>query len=261
MATNWNVREAAKAISANEKTAIIDLGRRFPLATIAIARIKDQAAFDFLQIIPEHITMRKIEQILKGEEETTAEESAEDEGEEAEIKPETTAETKSETNVEEYNKMNRKQLKELIIKAGGEKRCREEFGWTSRDQLIAYINKYGLDPVNEGEEEVTEEETTDPYEGKTAVELFKECKKRKIKAEPKKPAKFYADLLRKADAEATKASEETEAEDEDDWGEEEEESAKPAKKAPAKEKAAKPVKATKPAKKEEPEEDEDDWDI
>lgn len=259
MATNWNVREAAKAISANEKNAIIDLGRRFPLATIAIARIKDQAAFDFLQVIPEHITMRKIEQILKGEEETTAEENTEDEGEEAEIKPETTTPAKPEAKAEGYDKMNRKQLKELIIKAGGEKRCREEFGWTTRDQLLAYINKYGLDPVNEGE--ATEEEAADPYEGKAAVELFKECKKRKIKAEPKKPAKFYADLLRKADAEAAKASEETEAEDEDDWGEEEEEPAKPAKKAPAKEKAAKPAKPAKPAKKEESEEDEDDWDI
>ena len=37
MATNWNVREAAKAINANEKNVISDLGRRFPLATIAIA--------------------------------------------------------------------------------------------------------------------------------------------------------------------------------------------------------------------------------
>ena len=38
----------------------------------------------------------------------------------------------------------------------------------------------------------------------SAVELYKLCKERKIKAEPKKPAKFYIGLLEKADAEAAK---------------------------------------------------------
>lgn len=53
----------------------------------------------------------------------------------------------------------------------------------------------------------------DPYEGKTAKELHAMCKERGIKADIKKPAKFYADLLRKADEE--------EAEDDsDDWGDE-----------------------------------------
>jgi hypothetical protein len=48
------------------------------------------------------------------------------------------------------------------------------------------------------------------------MELFKECKARKIKAAPKKPAKFYIDLLIRDDAtkaEATKA----ESDDDDDW--------------------------------------------
>lgn len=96
------------------------------------------------------------------------------------------------------------------------------------------------------------------YESMTAVELFKECKKRGIKkAVPKKPAEFYIDLLNKDD----KAKAKAEPEDED-WEEDEPEE-KPAKK--AKEKVEKPAK--KAAKKPEPEpededdEDGDDWDI
>lgn len=90
-----------------------------------------------------------------------------------------------------------------------------------------------------------------PYEGMSPVDLFKECKKKGIKAEAKKSAKYYIDLLTKAEAD----------DGDDDWDDEEE--AKPAKKAPAKKPAAK-----KPAKKAEPvedddddDDDDDDWDI
>lgn len=50
------------------------------------------------------------------------------------------------------------------------------------------------------------------YDGMNAMELFKECKKRGIKAQPKKTAKFYKDLLEKNDAEG--ASDDGE---DDDW--------------------------------------------
>lgn len=51
------------------------------------------------------------------------------------------------------------------------------------------------------------------YDGMNAMELFKECKKRGIKAQPKKTAKFYKDLLEKNDAEGAS---DDEGED-DDW--------------------------------------------
>ena len=51
------------------------------------------------------------------------------------------------------------------------------------------------------------------YDGMNAMELFKECKKRGIKAQPKKTAKFYKDLLEKNDAEGTSDGD---GED-DDW--------------------------------------------
>ena len=80
----------------------------------------------------------------------------------------------------------------------------------------------------EAKEDADEDEVD--YSSMTAPELFKECKKRGIKAELKKPAKYYIGLLKKADEEAAK---------DDDWGEEEEE--KPAKK-PAKAAEKKPAK-------------------
>ena len=50
------------------------------------------------------------------------------------------------------------------------------------------------------------------YAGKAAPELFKECKKRGIKAAPKKPAKYYIDLLEKDDAKGGEPEDE-----DDDW--------------------------------------------
>ena len=98
------------------------------------------------------------------------------------------------------------------------------------------------------EEDADDEAGEVDYSSMTAPELFKECKKRGIKAELKKPAKYYIGLLKKADEEA--------AEDSDDWGEEEEE--KPAKK-PAKAADKKPAK--KETKKAADEDEDEDWDI
>lgn len=103
--------------------------------------------------------------------------------------------------------------------------------------------------VEDDEEEADDAEDEDnPYSGKTAPELYKECKKRGIKVAAKKDAKYYEKALLKADA----ADVETE-EAEEDW--EEEKPAKPAKK----EKAAKKEKKAK--KEEEEVEEDEDWDI
>lgn len=99
------------------------------------------------------------------------------------------------------------------------------------------------------EEDADDEAGEVDYSSMTAPELFKECKKRGIKAELKKPAKYYIGLLKKADEEAAEDSD-------DDWGEEEEE--KPAKK-PAKAADKKPAK--KETKKAADEDEDEDWDI
>lgn len=104
-------------------------------------------------------------------------------------------------------------------------------------------------PATEPEDE---DEAEDEYAGKTAKELFELCKKRGIKAAPKKKADVYIDLLRKADEEA--AAEE--ADEEDDWGDEEPEEEKPTKK-----QSAKPKAAAKKAPAKAEEDNDDDWDI
>lgn len=97
-------------------------------------------------------------------------------------------------------------------------------------------------------DEADDDAEDDPYAGKTAIELYQMCKKRGIKAAPKKKAEVYIELLKKADAAEAEA-------DDDDWEDDEVEEEAPKKqtKQKAKPKAKKPV---------EPEEDEDDdWDI
>jgi hypothetical protein len=181
--------------------------------------------------------------------------------------------------------MNNAQMYKLLGALGKRKDCKEKMGGMSHDQMLGYLKKYGPGAAEvedeDADEDWGEEEAdtpADPYEGKTAVELFKECKKRGIKAPAKKSDKFYADLLRKADAEADEA-EEAEDDDEDGWeevdieeerkaakkAEEEEKKAEkkaPAKKAPAKKAPAKAAPKKAAAKKAEPEDDDDDdWDI
>lgn len=62
------------------------------------------------------------------------------------------------------------------------------------------------------EPEADDSEDDGKYAGKAAPELFKECKKRGIKAAPKKPAKYYIDLLEKDDAKGGESEDE-----DDDW--------------------------------------------
>ena len=98
-------------------------------------------------------------------------------------------------------------------------------------------------------DEADDETEDDPYVGKTAKELFELCKKRGIKAAPKKKADVYIELLKKADAAEAEA-------DDDDWEDDEVEEEAPKKQTKQKAKA----KAKKPAEPEE-DEDDDDWDI
>ena len=70
MAKNWKINEVTAAVKAGNIEDIQDLGRRFPLVLTAIA------GGDFEKIvnaIPDHISARKIEQMLKGDVEVTEE--------------------------------------------------------------------------------------------------------------------------------------------------------------------------------------------
>lgn len=222
MAKNWTIKEAYDAIKAEDKSAILDFGKRFPLAAMAVARM--QQADLLVTGLPEHVTMRKLNDGLKDGVEAFEEEGAE---------------------------------KKPIPKVPN----RNPSGKRGRPAKV---------------KEVEEEETTEenPYDGMSAVELFKECKKRGITAQPKQKSAFYIDLLKKDDQKEAEAEEEEhdDWEDEDDSEEEEEvEEKKAAKKSsktptkPSKETHAKKSKAKKEEQEEDDNEsdgdDSDDWDI
>lgn len=241
MAKNYTFAEAVKII--NEGTdleSILDIGRRYPIllhkVTVVTAKAGD-AFVDLMNYMPDYLTANKVNTALKNAVNGNDNEESE---EEVEVKAD---KAETEGNVEWNESMSGKVLWDLLGKAGKRKLAKS----TKKADLIeACKQAFGAVKEDaEADEAEVEEESNNPYEGKSAMDLFKECKKRGIKAAPKKPAKFYADLLVKADAEAAEESES------DDWDEEEvEHSKKEDKKA-----------ASKKVKKEETNDDDDDWDI
>lgn len=217
MATNYTFAQAVKIMHKGaDKEAIIEITRRFPQMALMVNTMLVKAGEDFVEmasVFPAWMTANKFNGLLK----KAAEDTVEDGDEESDDNSEETTEETTKTE-EKPARRRRKAVKE---------------------------------EVKESEEETDEDtDSDDPYAGKSAMELFKECKKRKIKAEPKKPAKFYADLLKKDDAAKAK----TEDTEDDDWGDGDDDVAEEKKET---KKATK--KTAKAAKKEE--DDDEDWDI
>ena len=249
MAQNWNVKQAYAAIKNGEKDSMIDIGRRFPLAMAALIRIGESDAIENLfNTFPDHLTMRKIENALR--------EGVKVDDSDNEVEEEATA---TETEEIDYENMTGRKLYELLRDKGLYKDCVKKMGNGKKQQMIDYIKKYGLDGGSEETEaeEEAEEEKLEGYEAMSAMELFKECKKRGIKIKPRQKAAVYVEALKKDDA----AKAETEEEAEESWEEEDQEEKKPAKKPVAKPKAAAKKPASKKADPEEEDDDDDDWNI
>lgn len=231
MAYNYNFREGTEIISAGVDTEkMLDIGKRFPLTSMAISKIAATAGDNFMalaKVMPEYITMQKIEKAFKA---GISGVDSED------------AESDSEAPVADGNKDDTQTEKKPVkVTEDAEKPAPKKRGRKPKAKPVEEPA-----PVEDTEDEAEEEnEEATPYDGKTAMDLFKECKKRGIKAQPKKPAKFYVDMLIADDK--AKAEEDTE---DDDWGEDEDEAPVPVKKAPE-----------APAKKKPVEDDDDDWDI
>ena len=298
MAKNYSIAEAVQIIAENADTeSIMDLGKRYPLLANKITRVAVLAGEDFVDFaryLPEHVSANKVNKAIKDAEdaaEVDEDEDAEDSEDEEEVEeaPKKPAKKAKEAKVEkaekpakkakkaepaededgdsdsDYDSMSNKELWTLLGQVGGRKKCREEFGDTKTPDMIKYFKKYYPNGVDAEQPEEAEEEPADEYEGKSAVELYKMCKTRKIKAEQKKPAKYYIDLLKKAEADAAKSKKKAEPEEDEEWDDEEEEPAP--KKADKKTKAEKPEKKSKKPAKEEVEEEadddeeDDDWEI
>lgn len=236
---NWTIKEAIEGINANDPIAIKEISKHFPEFFLAVAR-NDMAAL--AAMMPEKFTVRRL--AVAGA--ATNEAADTDEGETNEA-------------VANDADLSAMSTKELIALCGQRGIKVPKYGKNKQfylDALGAAADGEGDEPESDEDEE---DEGTNPYEGKSAMELFKECKKRGLKAEPRKKAAYYADLLTKDDA---KADDEDTSGDDEDWGDdeaEEETKKAPAKKAPAKKAPAK--KESKPATKAKVEDDDDDWDI
>ena len=213
MATkNYTLSEAVAIIAeGKDLEAITDLGKKFPVLSIKIAKLTTMAKdefVDFMSYMPEYLTIKKVNNAVK-----TTDETKEVESEET---------TESEETVEE---------KEHKVEEPKEPKKR---GRKPKQKVEAV-------PAEEthGEEK---------YEEMTAPDLFKLCKSRGIKTMPKKPARFYIDLLEQDDK--SKVVEE-EVEPNDDWDTDDETEKE------------EPKKVAKKAdkKKVEDDDDEENWDI
>lgn len=281
MAKNYSIAEAVQVIAENgDNEALMDLGKRYPLLTQKIARVAVKAGDDFVDLMsffPEYLSANKVNSAIKKQLEAADDADVEDDDDaedeapkKAKKAPAKKASKKADDDEDEdieagetsydYDNMNNAKMYKLLGELGKRKDCKAKYGDLSHDSMLKYLKKYGpkAGDVNEAEDDADDEEPGDEYEGKSAVELYKLCKQRKIKAEQKKPAKYYIGLLKKADEEAEAEAEEAEAEDDDEeWDEDETPAPKKGRGRPKKseEPAKKPAK--KAAKKAEPEDDDD----
>lgn len=230
MAKNWTAYEAAKEIiEGKDKENICEIGSRYPLLTREVAVAGDKILV-ILKALPK-VTARVLETGLKDGVEVETE--VEEETKEAE------AETETEDDELDYTDMTSSNLYKLCCARGISSKCKSR----KKDALIELLEKFDRgeldeeepkkeakkakatskkqakkeeEPVDEDDDWDTEdEEEKDPYEGKTAMELFKMCKERGIKAKTKMKADAYVKLLKAADAESE--AEEVEDDEDDDW--------------------------------------------
>ena len=219
MAVNWSAYEAAKELYGNNVENIQDIGSRFPLFSRAVIAINDENLLDILGAIPK-VTARVMETGLKA----VADGSGEAEPEEEPKKEEKKAAKKAEPNAkkdededeeeEDYESMKAADLYKLCCKRGLSSKCKERNKPYLIKVLKGEVGNEESEPEDEEDDWADEAEEKDPYEGKTAKELFKMCKDRGVKAKPKMKAADYVKLLKAAD-EADES--EDDAEDDDEW--------------------------------------------
>lgn len=188
MAISYTIREAVKIIADNaEPEKIMDIGKRYPLLLNAVTRCATKAGsdfVDFVQYIPEYVTANKINQAMKREIDGDDAEDNSSEPEEQE-KPRGVVEPASKSDRPRRRPGRPRKVQEPEPEPEADEQDDEQ-------------------PSNVGETDELD------YSSMPAPKLYKLCTKRGIDAQPKKPAKYYIDLLEKAD------SGEPEAEDQDD---------------------------------------------
>ena len=205
MSTNYSLKVARNAIQSNNKEMILECGKRFPLTSNILTRIGSNEALDELfNALPEHITMKKIESVLKeGVVITTKDDEVESE---AEV-PETEAGEDDGDSEGTPKKMSKEEKARKRKEARAAKRKAAKEGSKDETKEEEPMNK-PEEPAEDAKEDSDEED----YSKMSAVELFKLCKKKGIKAEPKQKAEVYIKLLNSQDEESSDDEDE-----DDDW--------------------------------------------
>lgn len=243
MAKNWIAYEAAKELYGTNKENIEEIGSRYPLFARTVAMDNSPFLLDLLSAIPK-VTARVVETGLKTNQDDIVDAEAEDVTEAQEEKSETKkVKEEPDESGEDYESMSAKDLYALCCKRGISSMCKSR----KKDALVDLLEKLdngeiepakkkakaepkkATKPAKKEEPEEAEdedwddedEEESDPYAGKPAKELYKMCVDRGIKTQQKQKPEKYAELLKKADAEAKEADgedwEDEEAEDDDEW--------------------------------------------
>lgn len=241
MAKNWSAYEAAKELYGTNKENIEEIGSRYPLFARTVAMDNSPFLLDLLSAIPK-VTARVVETGLKTNQDDIVDAEAEDVTEAQEEKSETKkAKEEPDESGEDYESMSAKDLYALCCKRGISSMCKSR----KKDALIELLEKLDNGEIEPAKKKATakaepkkdtkpakkeepdeaeddeDEEESDPYAGKPAKELYKMCVDRGIKTQPKQKPEKYAELLKKADAEAKEADgedwEDEEAEDDDEW--------------------------------------------
>lgn len=204
MARTYTIGEAAKILAeGTDVEAITDIHKRFPMTAQkvleAFAGGKDAVA-EMMGYIPDFITTRKVErQIVSG---GSAEDDAED-----------VAGDVAEPDAAEDKPAPKRRGRKPAAKADDDETEDEKPAPKRRGRKA----KPAPEPESDAtEDEDSEDEDDGKYSGMNAMQLFKECKKRGIKAAPKKPAKFYIELLEADDAKADDVDDDSD-DDDDDW--------------------------------------------
>ena len=185
MAKNWTMAEAAKAVKENDMVGVADLGKRFPLMMHFLEKGiagDGEAVAEIFMAIPEYLTANKVNTAIKNA--LGDVEDVEDAGdEEAEEKPakkpvkkadKKAAEAEDEDDADDaeddYESMNGSKLYELCKERGILKNCKTK----KKADLIVALREAD---ANGDDEEDEEDEEVGAYDGMSAQELFKECKK------------------------------------------------------------------------------------
>lgn len=225
MAKNYSAYEAAKVLMGNNVEEISEVGSRYPLFTRTVSMANSEYLLDILKALPK-VTARVVETGLKDLESDTDVEDTEEQTEapkksakeESKVKPkskqvvEEDDEDEEESEDDDYENMTSKELYKLCCDRGISSKCKDRKKSTLIELLKA--NDAGEDEEESDDWGEEEEETKDPYEGKTAKELYKMCCDRGIKAKTKQTAEAYVKLLKQADEQGAESEEE---DDDDDW--------------------------------------------